>query len=132
LLGRDPVRLADELLALLDADGYGVTDRLLAASGPALGPKGRGELRRLLQARLAASPKSTGRDDIGDWRGRFMVSLRLRELADLEGDVDTYIAAVEASGRAENFAGDIAERLIAHARPAEVLARLDEVCRPPA
>lgn len=125
LPGRDPVRLAGELLTLLDADGYGVTDRLLAASGSALGPEGRAELRRLLQARLAALPKPPGRDDVGEWRGRFMVSRRLRELADLEGDVDAYIAAVEAGGRAENFAGDIAERLIAHARPAEALVRLD-------
>ena len=52
--GWDPVALAGELLALLDADDYGVTDRLLEAAGPALGPEGRGELRRLLQTRLAA------------------------------------------------------------------------------
>ncbi len=122
--GRDPVALAAELLALLDADGYGTTDRLLAASGPALGPNGRAELRRLLQARLVSLPRGRGRDDF-EPRGRFMVSLRLRELSDLEGDVDAYIAAVEAGGRAENVAGDIAERLIAHHRPAEALAWLD-------
>ena len=122
--GRDPVALAAELLALLDADGYGTTDRLLAASGPALGPDGRAELRRLLQARLASLPRGRGRDDF-EPRGRFMVSLRLRELSDLEGDVDAYIAAVEAGGQAENVAGDIAERLIAHHRPAEALAWLD-------
>jgi hypothetical protein len=125
LPGRDPVRLAAELLALLDADGYGTTDRLLAASGPALGPDGRVELRRLLQARLDSLPHGRGRDDFGEPRGRFMVSLRLRELSDLEGDVDAYIAAIEAGGRSENFAGDIAERLIAHRRPAEALGWLD-------
>ena len=54
-----------------------------------------------------------------------MVSLRLRELSDLEGDVDAYIAAVEAGGRSEYFAGDIVKRLIAQRRPAEALAWLD-------
>lgn len=122
---RDPVALAGELLALLDADGYGVTDRLLAAAGPALGPEGRAELRRLLQARLAALPRSGGRKDYGSWHGRGVVSFHLRELADLEGDVDAFIAAAEAGGRAETLAGDIAERLVAHGRPAEALARLE-------
>ncbi len=122
---RDPVALAAELLALLDADGYGMTDHLLAASGPALGSDGRAELRRLLQSRLASLPRMGRRDDLGEPRGRFMVSLHLRELSDLEGDVDAYIAAVEAAGRAENFAGDIAERLIAQHRPVEALTWLD-------
>ena len=121
---RDPVALAGELLALLDADGHGVTDRLLAAADPALGPAGQAELRRLLQARLAALPRSRGREDYGSWHGRGLVSFHLRELADLEGDVDAFTAAAEAGGRAEDLAGDIAERLIAHGRPAEALAWL--------
>ncbi|NPD69341.1 hypothetical protein HN018_26355 (plasmid) [Lichenicola cladoniae] len=101
LPSRDPVALAAELLSLLDADGYGTTDRLLEASGPALGSEGRAELRRLLHARLATLRRVRGRDDFGDSRGRFMVSLHLRELSDLEGDVDAYIAAIEAGGRSE-------------------------------
>lgn len=125
LPGRDPVSLAAELLALLDADDYSTTTGLLAASGPALGLDGRAELRRLLQARLARLPRGRGRDDFEDQRGCFTMSLRLRELSDLEGDVDAYIAAVEVGGRSENFAGDIAERLIACHRPAEALDWLD-------
>ena len=122
---RDPVALAGELLALLDADGYGVTDRLLAAAGPALGPEGRAELRRLLQARLAALPRSGAREGHGSWQGRGLACFRLRELADLEGDVDAFIAAAEAGGRAETLAIDIAERLVAHGRPAEALTWLE-------
>ena len=121
----DPAGLAGELLALLDADGYGVTDRLLAAAGPALGPDGRADLRRRLQKRLAALPPPRNRDDFGGWHGRGMLSFRLCELADLEGDVDAFIAAAEAGGRVENRAGDIAARLIAHGRAAEALAWLD-------
>ncbi len=122
--GRDPVALAAELLALLDADDYGVTDRLLPAASPALGSSGRGELRRLLQERLSRLPRPRGQDDHAGWRGRFMLCVRLCELADLEEDVDAFIAAAEAGGRVEAFAADIAERLLAHRRPEEALAWL--------
>jgi hypothetical protein len=123
--GRDPIALAGEVLALQDNDGYGVTDELLEAASPALGPEGRSELRRLLQQRLAALPPSK-RDTFGEGRGRFALSLRLRELADLEEDVDAFIAAGEAGGRIETLAGDIAERLIAHGRAEEALAWLGQ------
>jgi hypothetical protein len=66
--GRDPVELARELLALLDSDGYGVTDHLLAIAGPALGPEGRAELRRLLQARLSGRASSDKNE--GSWDAR--------------------------------------------------------------
>ncbi|WP_120010111.1 DUF6880 family protein [Teichococcus vastitatis] len=125
LPGRDPLMLAREVLALWDADGYGETDRLLEAAAPALGSEGRAELRRLLETRLAAQPRSRMSDAFEGWQGRFQISFRLRDLADLEGDVDGYITAVEAGGRAENFACEIAERLIARGRPEEALAWLD-------
>ncbi len=120
----NPLALAAELLAMLDADEYGVTDRLLAAASPALGPGGRGELRRLLQERLARLPRMRSQDDHVGWRDRFMPCIRLCELADLEDDADAYIAAAEAGGRVEAFAADIAERLLAHRRPEEALAWL--------
>lgn len=122
---RDSLVLAGEVLALWDADGQGETDRLLDAAGPVLGPEGRAELRRLLEARLAALPRSRKTNAFESWQGRDQIAFRLRDLADLESDVDAYIAATEADGRAENFAGDIAERLIAHGRPGEALAWLD-------
>ena len=40
-LRRDPIALAAELLALLDPDSYGDTNRLLVASEPALWLDGR-------------------------------------------------------------------------------------------
>jgi len=125
LPARDPVALAGEVLALLDADGYGVTGRLLEAAGPALGPDGRADLRRRLQERLAALPPPRGRDDFDGSHGRGVLSFWLGELADLEEDVDAFIAAAEAGGRVENLAGDIAARLISHGRAAEALAWLD-------
>jgi hypothetical protein len=126
--GRDPVRLAAELLALLDADSYGVTDRLLEAASPALGQEGRAELRRRLQARLAAQPsrgRVSGRDDYESWHVRGQVSYQLCALADLEENVDAFIAAAKAGGRMEHFAPDIAERLITHGRSADALAWLE-------
>ncbi len=121
---REPLALAADLLALLDADGYGVTDHLLASASPALGPGGRGELRRLLQERLAKLPRLRGQDDHAGWRDRFTLCMRLCELADLDEDVDAFIAAAEAGGRVEAFAADIAERLLAHSRAQEALAWL--------
>ena len=52
--------------------------------GSGAGSRGRAELCRLLQARLASLPRGRGRDDF-EPSGRLMVSLRLRELSDLEG-----------------------------------------------
>jgi hypothetical protein len=48
-------------------------------------------------------------------------------LADLEGDVDAFIAAAEPAGRVETLAGDTAERLITGGRAAEALIWLDRV-----
>ena len=121
---RHPKSLAVELLSMLDADGIGTTDRLLTASGPALGPEGRAELRTLLQARLAALPRPRSRDDYGALHARGSIAFWLGELADLEGDADAFIAAAEAGGRSENLAGDIAERLIANNRAHEALGWL--------
>ncbi len=50
---RNPIALTGEVFGLLDADGYGVTDRLLEAASSALGPDGWADLRRRLQERLA-------------------------------------------------------------------------------
>lgn len=122
---RDPHALAREVLALWDADGYGVTDGLLDAASPALGQEGRAALRRLLQDRLAALPPGADRDGVRSWRGRGEVSWRLGQLADLDSDVDAYIIAAEQGGTAESHAADIAKRLIAHGRAEEALTWLD-------
>jgi hypothetical protein len=122
---RDPEALAREVLALWDADGYGVTDGLLEAASPALGQEGRAELRRLLQDRLRAFPPAAERGRLQSWRGRGEPSWRLRQVADLDGDVDAYIAAAEQGGAVEHHAADIAERLLAHGRAEEALAWLD-------
>ena len=122
---RDPVALAGEVLALLDADAWGTTGGLLAAAGPALGPDGRAALRRVLQARVTQRPQPRGEHGFAGQQGRFRVSMLLGELADLDGDADAYIAAMVGTGRAEQFAAEIGARLIAQNRPDEALAWLD-------
>lgn len=122
---RKPTDLAREVLAIFDADGYGAADRLLEAASPALGPEGRAEMRRLLLARLAASPpmrSASGFDTNSDRREALR---HLRDLADLDGDVDVFIVAVEALDHPQFLAGDVAERLLKHQRPNEALAWLD-------
>lgn len=122
---RKPAELARELLAILDADGYGAADRLMAAASPALGPEGRAALRQMLLARLPASPpmRSPGGYDTNPERREAL--RHLRELADLDDDVDAFIVAVEALDHPAFLVGDVAERLLKHQRPAEALAWLD-------
>jgi hypothetical protein len=122
---RDPHALAREVLAFWDTDGYGVTDGLLEAAAPALGREGRAELRCLLQDRLNAFPPAAEREGLRSWRGRGEILWRLGLLADLDGDVDAYIAAAEQGGAVESHTADIAERLLAHGRAEEALAWLD-------
>jgi hypothetical protein len=121
----NPAALARDLLGLLDGDGYGATDRLLAAASPALGVEGRAELRRLLSARLALSDTGVGEDAASPQRLRREALWRLRELADLEGDVDAFITAVEANEQPGFLAVEVARRLLTHHRPAEAIVWLD-------
>ena len=122
---RDPLALAAEVLAMMDADGYGVTDHLLEAAGPALGAEGRTELRRLLHARLAGLPRQDDDKDGLNRRGRWETARRLAELADVEEDVYAYIEAMDEGGMAQSHAAEIAERLLAHGRSEAALDRLD-------
>ncbi len=129
---RDPVALAGEVLGLMEADHHGVADGLLEAAAPAFGAAGRAELRRLLQDRLGAMPGHRGGHGAptGGWQGRGLAGWRLRRLADVEGDVDAYVAAVEAEDRPEARATDVAQRLLAQGRAAEALAWLDRADGP--
>lgn len=122
---RKPAELARELLAILDADGYGAADRLLEAASPALGKEGRTALRELLLARLAAAAPKRNAGGYETNHERREVLRHLRELADLDGDVEAFIVVVEAMDQPSFLAGDVAERLLKHQRPTEALAWLD-------
>lgn len=116
---QDPTALAADILSLIEADGYGVFDRLPAAASPALGKEGRAAMRHLLIERQSALA--------GDPRRRFdyKVGWLLPALADLDGDVDAFIATVDPSRRNALLNARVAERLIAHDRAGEALDWID-------
>ena len=116
---RDPTKLATEILALIEADGYGVFDGLPAAASSALGKDGRAAMRRLLLERQAALS--------GDQRRRYDYTANwlLPALADLDDDVDAFIATVDPDRGNASRNADVAKRLIAHDRAAEALEWID-------
>ena len=116
---QDPAALAADILALIEADGYGVFDGLPAAASPALGKEGRAAMRRLLIERQDGFT--------GDQRRRYdyKVNWLLPALADLDDDVDAFIATVDSERRNALLNARVAERLIAHDRANEALEWID-------
>lgn len=113
-----PAVLAHQAFEALALEGD--ASDLLANLHPALGATGSAALRAQLAKGVAA-----GHRNAAGFRAA------LRELADLEGDVDAWIAAL-APGQAghPDFGAAAAERLLAAGRGAEALAGL-EASRPP-
>ena len=116
---RNPEELAAEILSLIEADGYGVFDELPEAASPALGREGRAALRRMVLERQAALS--------GEHRRRYEYSVGwlLPELADLDDDVDAFIATVDPQRRNSIHNAQVAGRLIAHGRAEEALDWID-------
>lgn len=116
---RTPEDLAAEIVSLIEADGYGLFDELPDAASPALGKEGRAAMRRILQERQAALS--------GGARRRFDLSTGwlLPKLADLDDDVDAFIATVNAERGNTIRNAQVAERLIAHGRAEEALGWID-------
>jgi hypothetical protein len=106
--------LAAEVLMLIEADGYGVFDELLDVVSPTLGKEGRAALRKLLLARQTAASADRRRYD-------YKVGWLLPKLADLDDDVDAYIATVDPTRRNPMLNAEVAERLLNHGRAAEAL-----------
>lgn len=115
----DTAALAGDILALIEADEYGVFDELPDAASPALGTDGRATLRRLILERQAAlsGPERRSFDFKAGWL--------LPKLADLDGDVDAYIATVDPTRRNPLLNAEVARRLIDHDRAEEALGWID-------
>jgi hypothetical protein len=116
---QDPAALAAEVLSLIEADGYGVFDELPEAASPALGIEGRAAMRRLLLERQAALSGEKRR------RYDYKVNWLLPVLADLDDDVDAFIATVDPERRNSLLNARVAERLITHDRADEALEWID-------
>jgi len=118
--------LARRVLAYCEREGLGATDALIRNMSEALGADGRAEIRRTTEAALRVVPRPGGSHD---WRveaQRRHLAFLLALLADLEGDVDAFIAAIRAGGMEQTDALEVSECLLAASRPAEALEWLDK------
>lgn len=122
----DRQALARRVLAACNSDGFGATDALIRHMSDALGAEGRAEIRQAAERALQATPRSDG---ARDWRAdarRRQFAFRLALLADLEADVDAFVAAMRAGDMEATHGLEIAERLLSAGRPAEALEWLDK------
>jgi hypothetical protein len=116
---RDPDMLAALVLEQVHTDDYGLKRNVITAFSDALEPAGLEALRRLIESELAnANPNA------GPYQQQTL-RLALRQVADGLGDVDGFIAAVEADGQAVHQAVEIAVRLVGANRPQAALDWLD-------
>lgn len=115
----EPHVLANDILTLIESDGYGVFDELPEAASPALGKEGRAALRHMLLARQASLTDAERR------RFDYKTGWLLPKLADLDDDVDAFIATVDPERRNALLNAKVAERLIAHGRCEEALGWID-------
>jgi hypothetical protein len=140
----DPRQLAEQVFGSLIHNGYGQFDGLIQALQPALGQVG---LERLKQRMIALSnepirkPAAKDRrvigwgsggalyaDDIAERRRVSVIRLALQQIADLQGDVDAYIAQYDEPVRkVPKIAAAIARRLLAAGRASEALHTLEAV-----
>jgi hypothetical protein len=131
--GINPTILADRAYEALLANDYGQFDELIRVLAPALGQAGLEHLKQRmieLSNRPGRKPAEKDREQIG-WsssgpiyademaeRSRVStVRLALTEIADMQGDVDAFIAQyAEATRKVPKIAAEIAQRLLAAGR----------------
>ncbi len=129
--------------ALLN-NGYGQFDDIIGNLQAALGPAGLAELKASMKA-VMAEPKekipeqerkvfgwsaqgALYEDDIRHSSRKRSAEMALRDIADSEGDADTFAASYDAKTRKmPGIAADIAERLLKAGRPEEALTALEAV-----
>ncbi|MFZ1425550.1 MAG: DUF6880 family protein [Geminicoccaceae bacterium] len=117
----DPVRLADRVFEAVTGNGYGEYDRLVEVILPALQGTGVARLKQRLTAALAERPRNKGSFDSRAGALR----CALQDIADSEGDIDTFIAHVT-DRRSPHGAAAIASRLLAVGRAEEALGFLEQ------
>ena len=131
--------LIDTTFDALCENTYSQYDKLISTLSPTLGAKGLERLRQRLEGFLeqigvtAITADRIGRQttaeymqSISERRKRRMAQSALLELADVQGDVDAFIAQLEPWTRTiPSHAIDIASRLVAADRAAEALDFLD-------
>lgn len=142
--GTGPEQLAGQVVHALWHNGFGQADRLIPELAPILGERGLADLKARLHtladtpaAQLVPDPNAVvGMGPGGSiTAGSLAITQRdatvrtaLRQIADAQGDVDSYIAQhSERALRSPSLATDVARRLLADGRPSEALTYLEGV-----
>jgi hypothetical protein len=124
----DGERLAEEALALIVGDRYGVCDELVTEAAPALGAAGLAALARRAREALDATPRpESGR--AFDWTTHQLRQI-LGDIADARGDVDAFVSIRSGEEIGYPDALAIASRLIGAHRASEALAWLEKAQTP--
>ncbi len=129
-----PTLLAERILEAVAEAGYGEFDGAIPAMAEALGPDGLNHLKAITEAWAGASPSP---QDVAQYRGyggshspiesarrrrQLTASTILADIADLQGDVDAYMARYSAEQLTYGtIAPDVARRLIDAGRLEEAL-----------
>lgn len=140
--GAAPEALARQVLGALQDNGFGQYDGLIAIIAPALGPDGVAHLKALVEE-LGRTPvpvpprsewQAVGWGSGGtryahemDERARqSTVAMALKDIADVQGDVDGFIAQYDPKTRkVPKIAAEIAQRLLAVGRAGDALGFIE-------
>ncbi len=124
---RDVGTLAEQVLDLYLDDPFSVRSHIFQSFQAALGDAGMAAAEAAIRRRLQALPQTDSRDPAG---GRPWLLNAMRRLAEVTGDVDTFIESHTLDGSETRNARKIAKRLIDVGRHQEALDRLEAVPDP--
>lgn len=139
-----PEDLAERVYAALTENDYGQYDALIPVLAPALGPEGLERLKARfveLSAQPVERPPEGERrvigwssrgpihaDEIAETARQSTVRMALKDIADLQGDVDGFIAQYDENTRkVPKIAAEIARRLLAAGRAEEAWEAINAV-----
>jgi hypothetical protein len=138
----DPIALAERAFTALNHNHYGQYDLLIEAISPSLEAAGLDHLKKLF-IELSKAPKTkipqaqrrvigwgTGgplyQDELEAYSQEGTIRLSLQQIADAQGDVDSFIAQYSPKARkVPGVAAEIAYRLVAAGRAEDALRTLD-------
>lgn len=138
----EPEALARQVLDALQDNGFGQYDGLIIIMGPALGPEGVAHLKDLVEElgrTPVPVPPKTEWQAVGWGSGgtryahemeerarQSTVEMALKDIADVQGDVDGFIAQYDPKTRkVPKIAAEIAQRLLAAGRAGDALGFIE-------
>lgn len=140
--GAAPEALARQVLDALQNNGFGQYDGLIGIIAPALGPEGVAHLKTLVEelgrTPVPVPPKSEWQavgwgsggtryaHEMEERARQSTVEMALKDIADVQGDVDGFIAQYDPKTRkVPKIAAEIAQRLLAAGRAGDALGFIE-------